>query len=90
VLFLSYSILLTSPSTAKPQITMAQTLEQRKRNAKFAKTQEARMGKSEEQLQKKVKTVHKSPISMFWMGKMTLPFPLSFVTCAASPRLLRR
>jgi len=67
VLFLSYSIILSFPSTAKPQITMAQTLEQRKRNAKFAKTQEARMGKSEEQLQKKVKTIHKSPISMFWM-----------------------
>jgi hypothetical protein len=48
------------------------------------------MGKSEEQLQKKVKTIHKSPISMFWMGKIALPFPLSFVTCAASLRLLRR
>ncbi|KAL6849777.1 hypothetical protein ACO1O0_009322 [Amphichorda felina] len=46
---------------------MAQTLEQRRRNAKFAKTQESRMGKSEDQLKKKVKEVHKSPISPFWM-----------------------
>lgn len=47
---------------------MAQTLEQRRRNAKFAKTQEARMGKSEDQLKTKTKQIQKSPISMFWMA----------------------
>jgi len=47
---------------------MAQTLEQRRRNAKFAKTQEARMGKSEEQLKKKTKVVQKAPISTTWIA----------------------
>ncbi|KAH6606345.1 hypothetical protein Trco_005498 [Trichoderma cornu-damae] len=45
----------------------AQTLEQRRRNAKFAKDQEARMGKSEEQVKKRVKEAPKSPISIFWL-----------------------
>jgi hypothetical protein len=47
---------------------MAQTPEQRRRNAKFAKEQEARMGKSEEQLKKRTKEVSKSPISPFWLA----------------------
>ncbi|KFH46256.1 hypothetical protein ACRE_029360 [Hapsidospora chrysogenum ATCC 11550] len=41
----------------------------RRRNAKFARTQEARMGKSEEQLKKKTKVVQKAPISTTWIGK---------------------
>ncbi|KAG9255240.1 uncharacterized protein F5Z01DRAFT_673192 [Emericellopsis atlantica] len=44
----------------------AQTPEQRRRNAQFAKKNEAKMGKSEEQLRKRVEKVQKSPISMFW------------------------
>ncbi|KAF4120185.1 hypothetical protein GMORB2_3312 [Geosmithia morbida] len=44
-------------------------LEQRRRNAKFAKKQENRMGKSEEQLKtNKAKVVRKSPISPVWMS----------------------
>ncbi|PNY28729.1 Uncharacterized protein TCAP_01348 [Tolypocladium capitatum] len=48
--------------------TMAQTLEQRRRNAKFAKGQEARMGKSEDQVKNRVKEAPKVPISMFWVA----------------------
>lgn len=47
---------------------MAQTLEQRRRNAKFAKGQEARMGKSDDQTKKRVKETPKSPISPVWIG----------------------
>ena len=47
--------------------SQAQTLEQRRRNAKFAKEQEARMGKSEDQLKKRTKETPKSPISPFWI-----------------------
>lgn len=46
----------------------AQTLEQRRRNAKFVKDQEARRGKSEEQIKKRTKEAAKSPISIFWLG----------------------
>ncbi|KAL7816989.1 hypothetical protein V8C44DRAFT_355992 [Trichoderma aethiopicum] len=46
----------------------AQTLEQRRRNAKFAKDQEAKMGKSEDQLKKRTKEAAKSPISLFWLA----------------------
>ncbi|KAL7925266.1 hypothetical protein ACQKWADRAFT_283498 [Trichoderma austrokoningii] len=52
---------------------MAQTLEQRRRNAKFVKDQEARRGKSEEQIKKRTKEAPKSPISMFWLGMSRLP-----------------
>ncbi|KAJ6438666.1 mercuric reductase [Purpureocillium lavendulum] len=45
----------------------AQTLEQRRRNAKFAKVQEAKMGKSDDQLKKRTKETPKAPISMFWI-----------------------
>ncbi|KYK56829.1 hypothetical protein DCS_03835 [Drechmeria coniospora] len=45
----------------------AQTPEQRRRNAKFAKEQENRMGMSEDQIKKIVKETPKSPISMFWL-----------------------
>ncbi|KAL6881544.1 hypothetical protein J3F83DRAFT_722664 [Trichoderma novae-zelandiae] len=48
--------------------TQAQTLEQRRRNAKFAKDQEAKMGKSEDQLKKRAKETSKSPISLFWLA----------------------
>ncbi|KAI1486212.1 hypothetical protein F5X96DRAFT_260296 [Biscogniauxia mediterranea] len=47
---------------------MAQTLEQRRRNAKFAKDQDARRGKSENEIKKRNKDVPKSPISPFWLG----------------------
>jgi hypothetical protein len=47
---------------------MAQTLEQRKRNAKFARDNENRMGKSEDQIKKRVKETPKTPISMFWVA----------------------
>ncbi|KXJ93140.1 hypothetical protein Micbo1qcDRAFT_161077 [Microdochium bolleyi] len=49
---------------------MAQTLEQRRRNAKFVKDQEARRGKSENDMKQRVKIVQKSPISPFWLGIM--------------------
>lgn len=58
--------------SASPPLKKAQTLEQRRRNAKFAKDQEARMGRSEEQVKKRVKEAPKSSISMFWIG--TCPF----------------
>ncbi|KAF7551542.1 hypothetical protein G7046_g7699 [Stylonectria norvegica] len=47
---------------------MAQTPEQRRRNAKFVKDQETRRGKSEDQIKKKTEKVAKSPISMFWLA----------------------
>ncbi|KAG6003694.1 hypothetical protein E4U21_001802 [Claviceps maximensis] len=47
---------------------MAQTLEQRRRNAKFAKDQESRMGKPDGQIKKRVEKTHKSPISPIWIG----------------------
>lgn len=50
----------------------AQTPEQRRRNAKFAKENEMRMGKSEEQIKKRVKEAQKSPISTFWLGTAIL------------------
>lgn len=65
----------------------AQTLEQRRRNAKFAKTQESRMGKSEDQLQKKTKAPQKSPISMFWMGKLAAPPTSSLAPVGSMTRL---
>ncbi|CAI0642132.1 hypothetical protein COL154_007353 [Colletotrichum chrysophilum] len=45
----------------------AQTPQQRRANAKFAKDNEARMGKSEEQIKKRVKETPKSPISPIWL-----------------------
>ncbi|RFU80892.1 hypothetical protein TARUN_1309 [Trichoderma arundinaceum] len=49
-------------------ISQAQTLEQRRRNAKFVKDQEARRGKSEDQIKKRVKEAPKSPISIVWLA----------------------
>ncbi|KAI8633081.1 hypothetical protein F5Y19DRAFT_471338 [Xylariaceae sp. FL1651] len=46
----------------------AQTLEQRRRNAKFVKDQDARRGKAETDVKKRTKEVPKSPISPFWLG----------------------
>ncbi|ATY66443.1 hypothetical protein A9K55_000928 [Cordyceps militaris] len=46
---------------------MAQTLEQRRGNAKFARDQEARMGKSGSQIKKREKAVQKATISPFWL-----------------------
>ncbi|KAI5924318.1 hypothetical protein F4810DRAFT_709653 [Camillea tinctor] len=54
--------------TTKGQTAKAQTLEQRRRNAKFAKDQDARRGKSENDIKKRNKEVAKSPISPFWLG----------------------
>ncbi|KIH94285.1 hypothetical protein SPBR_06267 [Sporothrix brasiliensis 5110] len=47
---------------------MAQTPEQRRRNAKFAKEQDARRGKSEAELKRRSKEVHKSPVSPVILG----------------------
>lgn len=48
----------------------AQTPRQRQANDKFLKDQEARRGKSEDQIKlKKTKEVVKSPISPVWLGK---------------------
>lgn len=47
----------------------AQTPQQRRANAKFAKDNEARMGKSEEQIKKRTKDTPKSPISPIWLGE---------------------
>jgi hypothetical protein len=46
----------------------AQTPEQRRRNAKFAKEQEARMGKSGDDIKKRTKPTPKSPISPVWIS----------------------
>ncbi|KAK4042881.1 hypothetical protein C8A01DRAFT_32978 [Parachaetomium inaequale] len=46
---------------------MAQTPQQRRANLKFAKENEARMGKSEDQIKKRVKDTPKSPISPIWL-----------------------
>ncbi|EAA31648.1 hypothetical protein GE21DRAFT_7944 [Neurospora crassa] len=46
---------------------MAQTPQQRRANLKFQKDQEARRGKSEDQIKKRVEKAPKSPISMFWL-----------------------
>ncbi|KAK3402968.1 hypothetical protein B0T20DRAFT_388647 [Sordaria brevicollis] len=45
----------------------AQTPQQRRANLKFQKDQEARRGKSEDQIKKRVEKAPKSPISMFWL-----------------------
>ncbi|KAK0751987.1 hypothetical protein B0T18DRAFT_403832 [Schizothecium vesticola] len=48
---------------------MAQTPRQRQANDKFLKDQEARRGKSEDQIKlKKTKEVFKSPISPVWLA----------------------
>ncbi|POR33358.1 Uncharacterized protein TPAR_06454 [Tolypocladium paradoxum] len=67
---LEYSLFYSYLQRARPNNTdtMAQTLEQRRRNAKFAKDQEARMGKSDDQIKKRVKETLKPPISMFWVA----------------------
>ncbi|KAI0201291.1 hypothetical protein F4808DRAFT_460147 [Astrocystis sublimbata] len=48
--------------------TQAQTLEQRRRNAKFVKGQDARRGKADTEVKKRTTHVQKSPISPFWLG----------------------
>ncbi|GKT85067.1 hypothetical protein Ct61P_02917 [Colletotrichum tofieldiae] len=44
-------------------LVSAQTPQQRRANAKFAKDNESRMGKSEDQIKKRTKEAPKSPIS---------------------------
>ncbi|QPC64627.1 hypothetical protein HYE67_006858 [Fusarium culmorum] len=46
----------------------AQTPQQRRRNEAFAKVNENKMGKAEQQVKKRVEKVQKSPISMFWLS----------------------
>ncbi|KAG7289039.1 hypothetical protein NEMBOFW57_005400 [Staphylotrichum longicolle] len=46
---------------------MAQTPQQRRANLKFAKDNESRMGKSEDQIKKRAKDAPKSPISPIWL-----------------------
>ena len=58
----------------------AQTPEQRRRNAKFVKEQEARRGKSEADVKKLTREVQKSPISPVWLGMSS---PLLLVCWAA-------
>ncbi|KAG8666403.1 hypothetical protein FPOAC2_11515 [Fusarium poae] len=47
---------------------MAQTPQQRRRNEAFAKGNENKMGKAEQQVKKRVEKVQKSPISVFWLS----------------------
>ncbi|KAK7749746.1 hypothetical protein SLS53_000325 [Cytospora paraplurivora] len=48
---------------------MAQTPQQRRANLKFAKQNEAKMGKSEEEVKKLAKKeTAKTPISPLWLG----------------------
>ncbi|KUI71109.1 Protein YSY6 [Cytospora mali] len=48
---------------------MAQTPQQRRANLKFAKQNEAKMGKSEEDVKKMIKKeTAKAPISPLWLG----------------------
>ncbi|KAH8664285.1 hypothetical protein BX600DRAFT_512336 [Xylariales sp. PMI_506] len=46
---------------------LAQTPQQKRANAKFAKEQDARRGKSEADIKKRSKEVQKSPISPLWL-----------------------
>jgi hypothetical protein len=58
-------------------LLQAQTPQQRRANAKFVREQEARRGKSEDQLKKRTKETPKSPISPVWLGKRNPPPALS-------------
>jgi len=55
--------------------SQAQTPEQRRRNAKFVKEQDARRGKSDADVKKLAKEVQKSPISPVWLGRTPRPLP---------------
>jgi hypothetical protein len=46
---------------------MVQTPQQRRANEKFAREQQARMGKPKDSLKKTTKEVPKSPISVYWL-----------------------
>jgi hypothetical protein len=63
-------------------IAQAQTPQQRRANEKFQKEQEARRGKSEDQLKKKTKEVVRAPISPLWLGKILLQKLLSDGSCS--------
>ncbi|KAH6626389.1 hypothetical protein B0J18DRAFT_139768 [Chaetomium sp. MPI-SDFR-AT-0129] len=63
---------------------MAQTPQQRRANLKFAKGNEARMGKSEDQIKKRVKDTPKSPISPIWLGTDN-PFSSSIAKLLRGP-----
>ncbi|ROW02869.1 hypothetical protein VSDG_01654 [Cytospora chrysosperma] len=66
----------SSPSYAQPRRiervpvpVPAQTPQQRRANLKFAKQNEAKMGKSEEEVKKMIKKeTAKAPISPIWLG----------------------
>ena len=63
-------------------MAQAQTPQQRRANLKFAKDQEARRGKSEDQLKKKAKDAPKSPISPMWLGKNSALFRTALCSAA--------
>lgn len=67
-------------------VRQVQTPTQRRANAKFAKEQEARMGKSTDQLKKRTKETPKSPISPLWIGQFA--HALSPPVCCPSMPLL--
>ncbi|KAK0376962.1 hypothetical protein CPAR01_08698 [Colletotrichum paranaense] len=56
-----------SPRCTATSRPVAQTPQQRRANAKFAKDNESRMGKSEDQIKKRTKEAPKSPISPIWL-----------------------
>ncbi|KAK1655681.1 hypothetical protein BDP81DRAFT_388582 [Colletotrichum phormii] len=57
----------SSPRRTATSGSIAQTPQQRRANAKFAKDNESRMGKSEDQIKKRTKEATKSPISPIWL-----------------------
>ncbi|KAK2070788.1 hypothetical protein P8C59_005257 [Phyllachora maydis] len=76
-----------SPSL-RAYITMAQTPRQRQANAKFVKDQEARRGKSEEQIKKRTKELPPSPISPVLLGILAFIIFGGLVFEALSPCLV--
>lgn len=69
----------TTVTTARADpAQQAQTPQQRRANLKFAKEQEAKMGKSTEDIKKMAKKeTAKAPISPIWLGMRRAPSPLS-------------
>jgi hypothetical protein len=61
-------------------LVQVQTPEQRKRNAKFAKENTAKMGKPESVIKKKDKAF-KSPVSPLWLGMFSFSALMTFESC---------
>ncbi|KDN62494.1 hypothetical protein CSUB01_01025 [Colletotrichum sublineola] len=57
----------------------------RRANAKFAKDNESRMGKSEDQIKKRTKEAPKSPISPIWFGELLPTFTKASIPGLAVP-----